>query len=298
MRWRDVVVLHRLQFPLPVTYVCYAAWGAAYALGSPAGLAGSATVLAVAANLLFIVGALALNNVADLGIDSRHAEKGYLARATRRLGTDRALRWAVTELATGLALCLVLWFTTGRWVVAALAVAIVVLTLGYNVEPVRLKRRGVAGPLVFGTSLVGLPFLLSYTAVGADVAAWTWLVFAGVTVLTAGRTVWWSVPDRAADTADGVATPSARYGVPGTLVLACLVLFTGLVVLAGGLWWRYGALGAFAGVAAHAAFLGGVAALLRAARAGRLPTASRLHRRGLPFVVVGEVLLLVVPLAA
>ncbi len=262
------------------------------------GLATLPVLGAIAANLLFIVAALALNNVADLRTDERHDEKSYLADATLRVGRRRALRWVVAELALATALSVAVAVRTGHWVVTAVAAAIVLLTLSYNIEPIRLKRRGFAGPLVFGTSLVGLPCLLSYGAVRSGFETSVWPVFAGVAVLTIGRTVWWSVPDRAADTATGVATPSARHGAAHTLALACVVLLAGLALLGWGLWWRYGPAWALAGTLAHGVFLVRVAALLRRARDGELPTARRMHTRGLPVVMLGEVALLVVPLAA
>ncbi|MEU6642504.1 UbiA family prenyltransferase [Saccharomonospora sp. NPDC046836] len=294
----DLLVLHRLQFPLPVTYVCYAAWGACFAVPEAAGLADLRVLAAIMANLLLIVGGLVLNNVVDVRTDQRHSEKQYLATATNRVGVRRALRWAWHELTVAIGLCVAIGYTAGRWAPVAIAVVTITATLLYNLEPIRLKRHGLAGPLVFGVALVGMPCLLSYTAARPDVEAWIWPVAAGVALLTAGRTVWWSVPDRAADMATGITTPSVRYGHAGTLAMACVVLLAGLLLLGWGLWWSFGPLWAIVGTVVHLGFLTGVAGQFVLARRGRFPSATVLLKRGLPVVMLGEVALVVVPLAA
>jgi 4-hydroxybenzoate polyprenyltransferase len=201
---------------------------------------------------------------------------------------------AGTEALAGLACATVLAVLTGRWVVPVLAVAAVALHVLYNVEPLRLKRRGFAGSAVFGLGLVGMPFLLANFAVAPAVAAPVWPVFAGVTVLAIGRTAWWSVPDRAVDTATGVGTPAVRHGARRALWLACLIMLGGLLLVAMGLCGSLGAAWVVPGVAAHTAFLAVTVALLSR---NRLPGGA-LRRHGTALVVTGEVGLAVLPLVA
>lgn len=292
--WQDFVVIHRLHFPLPVNYACYAVWGILFAQTGQERLLTVPAILAFAANLVLIVAPLALNVAVDVPTDSRHVEKRHLAGAAGRFGRARALEWASTELLLGAASVLAIGIGRGRWQPLACASAIVLAQLLYNVEPFRLKRRGLAGSVAFGVASVGLPCLLGYTAVRSDVGTAMWLVVAGVSVLSVGRTVWWALPDYAADTASGIATPTVRYGLVRTHRLACGLLVGGLVLLAWGLWWRYGPGWAALGVAAHGVFLGAVVAQFR----GTPPDARNMLRRTMPVVTLGEVLIALVPLAA
>ncbi|SFA93839.1 4-hydroxybenzoate polyprenyltransferase [Amycolatopsis marina] len=296
--WGDLVVLHRLEHPLPVMYVCYASWGACYATGDVRGLLHPPVLLAILANLLLLIGGLALNNIVDVPTDRQHKDKAYLSSAALRVGEQKALWLALTETAAGLILSIVVSVVTGRWIVAAMALGIALLHVLYNVRPVRLKGRGLAGSIAFGLSVVALPSLLSHGAVSQTLPGWVLAVLAGASVLAVGRTVWWSAPDRAADLISGVATPAARYGVPRTLVLSCLILLSGLVLLGGGLWAHFGFVTVVAGALAHAVFTGtAVFQLLRATR-GIAPTASAMRRHALLLVLAGELSIALVPLLA
>jgi 4-hydroxybenzoate polyprenyltransferase len=130
--------------------------------------------------------------------------------------------------------------SSGRWFVAGIATMSIVMQLLYNLEPVRLKRRGFAGAGVFGLSMATLPCLLSYSAVRSGFEPAVWPIFASLGVMAIGRTAWWSVPDRIAAVATGMATPTVRYGAARALVLSCVVMGAGLGLLGWGLWWRYG----------------------------------------------------------
>ncbi|WAL63479.1 UbiA family prenyltransferase [Amycolatopsis cynarae] len=296
----DFAVLHRLQFPLPVNYVCYASWGCLFAApaAGPAGLPAGPAVLVVVANLLLIVAPLAFNVAVDMPTDSHHREKGYLADAAGRVGRGRALAWANAEMAAGVALTVVIGLAWGHWWPLVFAAATVAAQLLYNVEPVRLKKRALAGAVTFGIASVGLPCLLAYTAVAAWPEPAVWMVFTGAAVLSVGRTVWWALPDLAADTASGIGTPTVRYGPARALLLACGLLLAGLVLLGWGLWWRYGLAWCLLGIAAHAVFLGMVWSRLPGVRRGELPDAKGMLKRTLPVVTLGEVLITVVALAA
>jgi lycopene elongase/hydratase (dihydrobisanhydrobacterioruberin-forming) len=297
--WRDIAVIHRLEYPLPITYLCYAGWGACFAVGDIRRLLDAVVLLAIAANALIILAALALNNAVDIRTDRRHRDKGYLASAVLRFGRARTFRWAAAETAAGLASAVAVSLWTGRWIVTGIATATVVLHLLYNTEPVHLKRRGLTGSAVFGTALVGLPFLLAYCAVQSSFPASGWLIVGGLSVLAVGRTAWWSVPDQAADTVTGIATPPVRYGAVCALALSCLILLAGLGLLGWGLWWRYGAGWVIPGIAAHGVFLAGVLIFLFGAISNRdLPSSVSMRSRAMPLVMIGEVALAVVPLVA
>lgn len=292
--WRDVLAAHRLEFPFPVSYVCYASWGACFAAGDVARLANPAVVAAIVANLLLITAGLALNTAVDVRTDERHREKSYLARAARRIGTGTLVRWAVAETAVALLLAGLAAVWAGRPLILAAAVVIVVPQVAYNVEPVRLKRRGIAGVVAFCVGTIVLPFLLAYWAIRPDVDARSWVVVAGLLLLSVGRMMSWSVPDRAADVATGIRTPSVRWGQTGALARAVAVMIVGLVVTGWGLWWRFGPLWALPLVALQATFVYDAVVQLRRG----LASVRHIRRNAMTPAMIGMVALTVAPLVA
>ncbi|EHR49454.1 4-hydroxybenzoate polyprenyltransferase-like prenyltransferase [Saccharomonospora marina XMU15] len=296
--WRDLADVHRLEYPFPVNYSCYAVWGACLAITEPAGLLTAPVALAVLANLLLITSGLALNTAVDIRTDAEHRERGYLARAAQRFGRARLLRWTAAEMAAALALAVAISAWTGRWVATLAAVAAVTLHVFYNVEPVRLKRRGLAGTFVFCAALVVLPPLLSYSAVRAGFEPFLWPVLLGMCALAGGRLIWWSAPDVESDSATGMRTPNVRYGPVRALLLAYAIMAVGMVALLWGLWSRYGYLAAAAATAAHWIFVFGTLTLLRPVSRGVVPSSARMRRGSMSLAMVGDLLIVAVPVAA
>lgn len=294
--WQDFLVVHRLQFPLPIQYLCYALWGCGFATGDLTRVFDPPALLSIGACLLLIIGPLALNVAVDMPTDVAHSEKGYLAGSAGRLGRERTLTWAWVEMCAGMLALLAIGAGWDRWWPLVVGCAIIAAQLAYNVEPIRLKRRGFAGSLVFGVAS-GLPFLLGYTAMAVRLDGAMWLIFAGVTMLATGRTVWWAIPDRTADSATGIDTPAVRHGQVPALGAACLILLSGLFLVGAGLWPRYGLVWAIAGVAAHAVFLGFVLGQLHRTRLGRPPNARGMLKRTLPIVTLGDVILTITAFA-
>jgi 4-hydroxybenzoate polyprenyltransferase len=294
---RDVVVIHRLEFPFSVNYLCYASWGACFALAGAMRPQWTVMVLAAAVNLLLIVAPLALNTAVDVGTDEHHGERAHLAAAARRLGPSRVIRWAATEMIVALLLAGLLAAWSMRPVVVAAAAGIVVLQVLYNVEPTRLKRRGLIGVAAFCASVAVLPFLLSYWAVRPGLAAWVGPILAGLACLAVGRMMVWSIPDLAADARTCMRTPSVRFGLSGTLTRSVLVTVAGAVLTCWGLWWRYGPGWALPPVVLQAAFLGALAPWGHAGRE-QLWSSVRIRQRAMTPVLVGTLVLTVMPLVA
>jgi lycopene elongase/hydratase (dihydrobisanhydrobacterioruberin-forming) len=295
---RDLLVIHRLEQPLPIMFLCYAGWGSCFAVGDARKLLGGPVLLAVAANLLLILAALALNAAVDTRTDEHDTNKSHLACAALRVGRGRTLRWAATEAATALAAAAAAALWIGRWTLAGIAAATIGLHLLYNVEPVRLKRRGFAGSAALGASLVALPFLLAYGAARAGFEASMWPILTGLTVLATGRAALWSVPDRAADRATGITTPAVRYGARRTLALSCLIMLAGLGLLSWGLWERYGPGWVVPGTAAHIAFLATAFAPLIRTSDQAASRVADIRRPGMTLVTIGEIVLGALPLIA
>jgi 4-hydroxybenzoate polyprenyltransferase len=297
-RWRDVVRIHRLEYPFPVHYLCHAVFGSCYAATNVQQLFSAPVLLAIIANLLSIVGGNPLNAAADISTDAHTQGKRDIAHAALRLGRNHAMSWTATEMTFALAVAT----ATSLWVGRALIVLGVVLTIAlcllYNLEPVRLKRRGLANPIAIGLTMGTLPGLVSYSAVRTDLTVSAWLIFISLGALITGRAIWWTVPDQIGDKTTGITTPAVRYGTSQAIVIACDVTVAGLGLLGWGLWWRYGPLWALLGVAVSGAFLLSKLALLRRLSDYVLPNPTQLRRRDLSSVMIADILLVLLPLAA
>jgi 4-hydroxybenzoate polyprenyltransferase len=167
---------------------------------------------AVAANVLLIVSALALNTAVDIPTDRRHEERSYLASSALRLGRGRLLSMVATEMLVATMLVVLVGMRSGRWLLVGTATTIVMLQILYNLEPLRLKRRGFVGVSAFCLAVIGLPFVLSYLAGAQNLEMSVLPILLGLGVLAIGRMTWWSVPDEAADAATGMRTPTVPPG--------------------------------------------------------------------------------------
>ena len=294
---RDLVTVHRLEYPLSVHYLGYAVLGACYAADAAADLVTLPAILAVLTNLALVVSMNSLNTAADVATDSQSDDKGYVSSAAVRLGRPKLVWLAAGEMTFALAVTTALSVWTGRWYLVASTALVVLLHLLYNLEPVRLKRRGCANPASLGISLGLLPCVISYGALRPDFEPSVWPILVAWAVLITGRAWWWSLPDRAADAATGMGTPAVRHGAVRTLVVCGVLTGLGLVLLGWGLWWRYGPLWGLAGVAISTGFLAYVLPLLPdGGRAGKAPNATRMRRRGMSLVVLANVVVALIPL--
>jgi 4-hydroxybenzoate polyprenyltransferase len=296
--WRDLARIHRLEYPLPVHYLCYAVWGACYATGVVRQLLDLPVLLAVVANLPLPVAMNVLNGAVDVHTDARTPNKSEMAAAVMRLGTRRAVRWAVCEMAFSLVAATVVSLWTGRWLVATAVAAIITLHVLYNVEPVRLKRRGFVNPVTLGVSFGFLPCLVSCAAARVDIPGALWLIFAGLGASVTGRALWWMVPDRAGDAATGMTTWAVRHGAYPTLLLSCLIALAGPALLGWGLWLRYGVVWAIVGIAAGAVFVLGQLTVLRGTSDHALPSSARMRTRNMTPMMAANVFLAALPFIA
>ncbi|MFD4675855.1 UbiA prenyltransferase family protein [Lentzea sp. NPDC058450] len=273
-----LIHLHRLEHPFGAHYACAAAWGACYATRFDL-----AVVIAVLANFVAIISGNPLNAYADLRNDVHTDEKRHLAQAVREIGASKVLALAIFEMIFALALAVAV-----SWQVAAGVALILVLYLAYNLEPVRLKRRGYAGPVALATAAGLLPSITAYSAAGGRAEPAVWLVFSGVACLATGRALWWAVPDRVGDARAGSRTPVVLYGTRHALNATTQLTFGGLLLVGGGLWFRFGVFWAAVGVVACSLFL----------LARDLPSARQQLRYGMSLAVTSTIVLAAIPLLA
>lgn len=302
-RWRDVVRIHRLEYPFPVNYLCHAVLGACYAANDVRQLLTAPVLLSIIANLLSIVGGNPLNAAVDVSTDTHNQGKRDIAQAACRLGRNHAMSWTAVEMTFALAVATATSLWLDRALIAIAVAMTIALCLLYNLEPVRLKRRGLANPLTIGVTTGMLPSLVSYIAVRPSLTVSMWLIFIGIGTLVAGRALWWTVPDQIGDKATGMTTPTVQYGTFQAIVIACVTTVAGLGLLGWGLWWRYGPLWALLGVATSGVFLLSKLALLRRLSPGRLSdytllNPTEIRQRDLSWVMVADIFLVLLPLVA
>jgi 4-hydroxybenzoate polyprenyltransferase len=295
-RGRDVVRVHRLEYPFPLHYLCHAVVGACYAAVHMGQLAAAPVVLVLIANLLVIIAGNPINAAADLTVDAKTPGKVDISDASRRLGPRALVAITATEmaLALGCATLAALWLDRASIVVCS--VLAIMLCTAYNLEPIRLKRRGFANPITLALFYGLLPALAGFLSVRPDIPAAAWLILSGLAVVLAGRTLWWSIPDRAGDAEAGIATPAVRYGVRGTLVTTYLATAIGLGLLGWGLWWQHGFGWALLGVAAGAGFLEN--GLHGQAELSGDASYRQVRRRALLPITIFDVVLVVIPLVS
>jgi lycopene elongase/hydratase (dihydrobisanhydrobacterioruberin-forming) len=300
--WRDIVRIHRLEYPFPVHYLCHAMLGACYAVSDVHQLFTWPVFLVISANLLSIVGGNPLNAAVDISTDAHTQGKRDIAHAALRLGRRQAMSWTAAEMTLALAAAIATSLWLDRALIAVGVALTIALCLLYNLEPARLKRRGLANPITIALTTGPLPSLVSYSAVGPDLTVSAWLIFIGLGALITGRALWWTVPDQIGDKATGMTTPTVRYGASQTIILACEATVLGLGLLGWGLWWRYGPLWALLGTAVSGAFLLSKLALLRRLTMGCMadrisPNPTQMRLRDLFSVMIADVFLVLLPLA-
>ncbi|MGH3719780.1 MAG: UbiA prenyltransferase family protein [Pseudonocardiaceae bacterium] len=282
--------------------------GACYGSSDARQLFTAPVLLAIIANLLAIVGGNPLNAAVDISTDAYTQGKRDIAHAALRLGRHRAMSWTATEMMFALAAAIATSLWLDRALIAVGVGLTIALCLLYNLEPVRLKRRGLANPITIALTTGPLPSLVAYSAVRPDLTASVWLIFIGIGILITGRALWWAVPDQIGDKATGMTTPTVRYGSSQALTIACDATMVGLVLLGWGLWWRYGPLWALLGTAVNGPFLLSKLVLLRRSpdrgfpnrgpRNLTVPDPTQMRRRELSSVMIADIFLVLLPLVA
>lgn len=273
-----LIRVHRLEHPFGLHYAACATWGACYAIRFDL-----TVVLAIIANFIAIIAGNPLNALADVRNDDATRDKRRLAEAVREIGRHRVAALIGAEMVIALSLAVVV-----SWKAAIGVTLIFVLYLAYNLEPLRLKRRGYTGPVALSVAAGLLPSVIAYGAAGGVADPAVWLVFVGVCALGTARALWWAVPDRDGDAKVGSLTPAVIFGKQHALTVAARITLAGLLLLGGGLWLRYGIWPAAIGVAASATFL----------LARGLPTAGLMLRYGMTMVVCATAVLAAIPLHA
>jgi 4-hydroxybenzoate polyprenyltransferase len=296
-RWRDIVRIHRLEYPFQIRYLCYAVVGACYAASDAHQLSTGPVLLSVTANFLTFVGANALNAAVDISTDAHTEGKRDIAHGVSRFGRHQVMSWAATEITVALVIATAISLWLDRAFIAAGVALTVALCLLYNLEPVRLKRRGLANPVTIALIFGPLPSLVSYSTVRPDLTSSALLIFIGFGVLITGRALWSTVPDQIGDKATGMTTPTVRYGAWRVIVIVCYATVVGMGLLGSGLWWRYGPLWALAGAAVNGPFLLSKLVLLRRLPNHSLPHPTQLRRRDHSSVMVADIFLTLLPLA-
>jgi 4-hydroxybenzoate polyprenyltransferase len=181
--------------------------------GAALRLTGS-TVLIALTNMLLFLYIIVVNSIYDQPVDRRspHRAKRDLVRGVCLLGqsTTFAVLWVEAGALVVLASVLAWRLHQPLFVVVVLLDMLTYLL--YNVEPVRLKRRGWWNPFCNALILGFFPPLLAAFAQPTTLSPPQWLLILGATLFACGGGCWSCVADREEDAEAGLLTPAVRYG--------------------------------------------------------------------------------------
>lgn len=284
--------IHRIEF-----YAGYliTGWGSIIGAADEQALLRPATLCTFLLSAILRTAMHVLNSVVDVRTDPHDHAKTSISSAMGLLGRRTVLTifWIEASLASLLAAGVAVLAHRPLVLVAALAF-LTVLVL-YNVEPVRLKRRGYANGIALGLSYGMLAAWLGFAAVESPATPGaSWLLLSGIGIFMTALALWYSAPDAAADLAAGLATPVAHHGVTKILHVSSALLVLACVLLGWGFTTRYGPGWAFVGVAGVLACLFTNARLLY-----RVVRGVETGERWVPYWLVASAmaLLIVIPSA-
>jgi len=229
-----LLAVHRKEF-IP-TLLMLSIWGLTLNVRTHARL--ELVALAILINLLLLLSVQALNAAADSRADCNNPLKQQVAQGVAVIGQRAVWHIALLEMALGLLLSLILSLQIHSWLVFCGVAGFLVAALLYDLEPMRLKRRGLWGPTMLALYLGFSPGFIGCIVVFDSLLPFsTWLMLCGVTLAAYGRACWASIADTPEDRVAGLQTPSVHYGPHTTMRLAigCLILATLLLLWGGSL---------------------------------------------------------------
>jgi 4-hydroxybenzoate polyprenyltransferase len=187
---------------------------------------------------------------ANRALDAREPLKAHLRQAGLLIGEQQMRIGIAVEYSLTIALTFgVAWAVHSFWLLVVVSLCILG-DAAYNLEPFRLKRRGVGNPVVIFFRCGVLPGLIPWFALHPVLATPMLLSCLGMGLFFTGRQLEHAIPDTANDRLTGVSTPAVLYGarpVLGAVVLLVLAaispLFLGFSGFVGSLWAGIGTAG-------------------------------------------------------
>ncbi|QHE74528.1 MULTISPECIES: UbiA prenyltransferase family protein [unclassified Rhodococcus (in: high G+C Gram-positive bacteria)] len=203
--------LHRLDHA--GTYLPTFAWGALVVASGISALWSPWLLVGLAINALTVFGGFVLNTVVDIRSDLRNAKKRYMTDALRSIGVQRAVRIYFAEQVSAIAIAMTAAVALDRPFIVGATILAIAANWAYSAPPFRMKSRIIIGPLCMGIKSGLAPGLIAMSTVPDTQfnAAASVLLF-GLTLSTASRGVWHSIPDLHADQASGIHTIAVRHG--------------------------------------------------------------------------------------
>ena len=182
--------------------------------------------------LLFNAGFL-VNCWSDWRIDK--VTKARLYRAVGAIGT-RGLGWlVVAHVAAALLLTVHMWLSTGINEILYLVLVGTFIGIGYSVEPIRLKKRGVLHSLM-AVAVFTIPGIFSYYFVStislADFKSVLFLLLmAGISASHYGLVLFSQSEDSPGEKAYNVRTPPVAWGLKKTMQVSLWLNVIGTVMI-------------------------------------------------------------------
>ncbi len=169
-----------------------------------------------------------VNCLADYELDRKY--KVHLADAVDFLG--RKTIWGVIIVESFLALffTLVMVFLVGKPILVVLWVFGWLVTMGYSLEPLRLKRRGVLNPLSLILVLYTLPIAFGYIALSDSVNLLIVKLLIAVGLQMFSLILLNEVEDIPEDRDQNIRTPCVRYGLWPVVPIAAVIYIAGVVM--------------------------------------------------------------------
>ncbi|MCD6384059.1 MAG: UbiA family prenyltransferase [Thermoplasmata archaeon] len=190
-------------------------------------------VEAISAFLLLYLSGFLVNSLSDLKVDEKY--KRYVAEGVRSLGRRNLIVLLVIHLALALLLTVHLSILLKSYIPLILYAIGVFFGIGYSVEPLHFKVKGILHPIALGTSAFFIPFLfLTYTISGM-MPPLLLPLGVGFTLLHYGIALTNQAQDLIEDRDTGVLSPAVRWGLGRTLKSALLLFSIGFLILLFGL---------------------------------------------------------------
>lgn len=227
--WSAFSALHRLNHA--ATYLPTFMWGILVVAPSVSMLWSPWLMAGLAINALTVFGGFVLNTITDVRSDLRNENKIYMLKALRTIGVKRAVWMYLFEQFVALLLSIVASFKLNQPLVFVVTLFAVFSNWAYSAPPLRMKSKSLMGPLFMGMKSGLFPGLIAMSTVpDARFAIETGALLVGLTLSTASRGVWHSIPDFSADRASGIRTVAVKHGIIRAVRVAVLATVVGCVL--------------------------------------------------------------------
>ncbi len=186
-------------------------------------------ILALGANLLLLVFAFMINDIADSKDDRKDGEKAKRNPVSAgRISRQDALVATYVIGFFGVMLSVLINFSVGF-------IGLLILVFGfiYSMEPIRLKSRRITDVISHGLFLAALQILFFGAMPGGKLDAVTWIMALGVFIYSMGGDLYNEVRDFQVDQKAGITNTADMIGKKNANRISILFVIIGLLLVVG-----------------------------------------------------------------